>query len=626
LIFLKVHQHSTVALSLRILVLIAAAVAANWPSLWCELFPWDDAQYVAAASGLIQGTLAPWTPVLGNIHPLTMLSLSLDRLIGGGDPFVSHVMNLLLHSINAVLIFLLAKRMSKEVDMAWIVALIFAVHPLHVETVSWIAERKNLLFLLFSLSAALAYWNYLGSTPNRAGMVKVMLLFTLALLAKPHAVTLPMFLLGMALFHGGVQGLFARSKQLIPAFLLGLVFAGIALWAQDQGGYVHTSRDEGSAQHILLPALAFPQYGIRTLLPIGLSVIHPLPRSLELWHYLMLLSTGISLLLFVRAVQLGYREFPGLLLMYTASVLPIIQIIPFGSVLTADRYAYLASIPVLLGAMLGLRWLLQRIRLSGRLAFVGVGLLSLPLAYMTYSRSALWCEPLSLFKQAVVQYPESELAHTNLAAQYIKIEEFSLASDHLRSALNLDPNMVEALITSGQLEWRNQAPLNAIHLLTRAIDLAPDHPSISVAHYTRARALKETGDPASSLRDLDLLLSKEPDYGLGHYERGICLAMLNEHQAAIGDYNKAIELGVTDPDLPNNKAISLGWLGDYPAALRILDDLIEKNKASSESYFLRAIAKHRSGQDPCPDLELAMNMEHPMADEAIRTFCSDGVY
>lgn len=588
--------------------------------LACGLFIWDDRDLLDAAAGVLEGTASIWSGHLGNYHPLTMASLAVDQWIGNGDLRFPHATNILLHALNALLVFLLSRKVLRHDGWALLAALLFALHPVHVESVAWIAERKNVLYTFFFLAACWRYVRFLESG-SRWVMAQVVLLFVASMFSKAQAVTLPIFLFGLAVHLEGWSAWRKRAGQLAPLLVLSVACGVLAVQAQQADAYLHPERDPGVGRQMVIAATAFVQYPLRVLFPADLSIIHPLPATLGILHFAALFVVAGSVVWWIRSVRSGHRTFPALFVMYAASVVLIVQLVPIGSMLTADRYAYIASIPVCWGLLLGIRRLAVRLTIPAWAVHLPLIAAIIVCAAMTHARVRMWCTPGLLLEEAVQQHPDDPIARFNLAGQLIREKRTAEARSHLEHALEKVPVTVEAMIGLGQVELIEGRPAQALVVLDRAIALAPDHRTAYIAYLNRALACKALNEPAKAIHDLRKVIAQRPTYAKAHYELGVCAAMLGDHAHALEAYRHARALRSEDPTLDMNMAISLGWLGDHRAAVAELDRYLTAVPGSPEGHFLRGVARHRSGHDGCPDLRTAFERGHPMAAAALSELC-----
>jgi len=226
-----------------------------------------------------------------------------------------------------------------------------------------------------------------------------------------------------------------------------------------------------------------------------------------------------------------------------------------------------------------------------------------------------------LFEDAVERYPQNALANYNLAGQYIAMNRFPAAREHLEMALKIDPNSVGALLGLGQVDLVEGSTTSSIRLMSKAIYIAPDHPKIEVAWFTRAKAYMKIGEYQLALRDIEQVLLINPDRTDALVEQGTCLAHMNRHKEAVIAYRSALQKGVTDKKATLNLCISLGWIGEYSSAIVILDQILAMEPTDSDALFLRGIALQHSGYSGCKDLQKAADLGHKTAPAALRSYC-----
>lgn len=609
---MRVHEHIRgAALDVGLVLLV---VLVYWPVVSCGPFPWDDAAYWSAVQA---GPTDAWRPLLGNVHPLTMLALWADHAIGSGSVQFAHFSSLLLHGINAVLVRRLTATFLNGPHWTTLIALVFAFHPLQVESVAWLAERKTLLAGSFLLLCTRSHLIHLqeGSTRHRWFSVAF---FTAALLSKPIAVAWPLFLFGVGLWvHGRTQWR-SLARTLLPLVMMALGMAILTILAQQQAGFVHLERSGSQVPAFMLPFIAYGAYPIRMLIPYDLSILHPLPAVLGWKEIMLVLATMACMAWSVHAWRKRKDRTVALVLMYTATILPVIHLVPFGSMITADRYAYLALLPVAIGV-------LRPLQVFAEQRSVNVPVLCcipvVMLAMMTHARGRIWCTSDHLFAQAVAHYPWSAMAHANLAGEQLRLGRLEEAGTHLRKAQELDPTLTEASISMAQLALVTDRAELALDELQRVQQIAPDHPRLDLVCMLQARALNQLGRYREALAQVATIPDNASAFGDAQVERGLALAMLNDHEQAIQAYNTARSSGISSERLLLNLAISLGWTARYAEAIAVLNTFLLREPDHPQALYLRGIAHQRIGSDGCGDLHRAAQAGHPTARQAMEQLC-----
>lgn len=600
---------------ISVVAVLCLALAAYGEVLDCGLFPWDDEAYRTAALALVHSGSSVGVLVQGNYHPLTMLSLALDERIGAGGPWAQHATNITLHALNAVLLFVLMRFVFNSTSM-WILlaaSTLFVVHPVQVESVAWISERKNLLYAFFSLLTSVIYIMYL----RRNGKLLYLALLTAALaamLSKVQAASLPLVLFGILLMHSGWPVARRRWLELLPIFGVAMVAAWIGFSGQIEGGYVHAQRDSGFLGRaiVIVKATVLPYWAI--LWPWSISIIKPLPRS---WDASMFVSGAMILgavFLWLRAIRHSDWRVMGMGIILAALVLPVSQVFPFGSMVSADRYSYLPLAALLMVAL----GLIERFRF--RYAYLFLFAISLPLFLATRERVQAWCDPVRLFAQALDRYPNSELAHMNIAAQFVKKDDLDAAILHLDQALVLDPTLLEARQLRADLFANQGTTQEAFDEYSRVILMGEGWSGIWRARIGRAKLYIAKGNAMEALNDLFVAEVPEGHSSLD-YLVGLCYAMLGDHVTAIHYFNRSWEQGNVRSEVQLNLAISCGRLSDLVRSAQFAKAVLEKEPNNAEAHFIMGLSEFELGVDGCASLLKAVDLGHKRAQGAFDHHC-----
>jgi tetratricopeptide (TPR) repeat protein len=487
---------------------------------------YDDAPYVTARPEVRAGLSGPGTAwaftnvEAGNWHPVTWLSHMLDVEVFGLDARAHHLVNVGLHGLSAALLYTVLAASTGAPGRSAFAAAVFALHPLRVESVAWIAERKDVLSGLFFFAALGAYgWHV--RAPSRARAAVLLALTGLGLLSKAMLMTLPAVLLLVDVWPLGRlrsrADLRARLREKVPVALLCGVLAGVALYAQARGGSL-TGLEVLPVGARLANAVVAPVLYLRDLLwPAGLAVLYPHPRSLPLWQPLGAAALLASL---TWACVRGARTRPLYLvgwLWFLVMLLPVIGIVQVGAQARADRYTYLP----LVGPVVALTWGISDAFGGRRLArwlpaAAAVVLLALALA----TRAALvpWRDDEALFAHAARVTRDNAIAYTNWA-----------------HALDRDPAQQRAL-------------------LERALAIEP---RLASAHFELGRVLAREGDRAGAERHYQLALRSNPHLADAHNNLGNLLFEDGRYDEAIEHYRLALAREPGRASTTHNLAVAL---------------------------------------------------------------------
>jgi hypothetical protein len=458
-----------------------------------DFVDYDDNLYVTANPHVQEG-LTPagvrWaftTFAAANWHPLTWISLMLDWSIGGPGPRVFHLTNLILHLANTLLLFLVLDRMTGRRWPSAVTAALFAIHPLHVESVAWIAERKDVLSTLFMLLTLLAYAGFV----ERPGLVRrlaVVFLFALGLLAKPMLVTLPVLLLMLDAWPLRRQEPWRRLVlEKAPLLALSIATGVVTFVAQRQGGTVGSMTLYPLGVRVANAVVATATYLGKTIWPTRLAAFYPHPgASLAAWEVAGSALVLAGLTLWTIRVR---RSRPYLLFgwaWYLVTLAPVAGIVQVGWQARADRYTYIP----LIGIFLGVVWFvsdrfadrpaLLSSAASAALVMLGIG---------AFVQAGYWRDSETLFTHALAVTDNNAVAHNNLGTALLRRGLPSQAEEHFAEAVRIDPSFADAHSNLGVALGRQGGIDEAILEFRRALDLDPDQPDAR-RNLERAEAIQ----------------------------------------------------------------------------------------------------------------------------------------
>ncbi len=422
----------------------------------------DDPGYVSDNARVLSGLggdnlrWAFTTTAQANWHPLTWLSLMLDAELGGGDPAWFHLTNLALHLINTLLLFQVFRGMTGASWRSGFVAMVFALHPQHVESVAWVAERKDVLSTLFWMLTMLAWARY-ARRPGPARYLPVPVLLTLGLMAKPMLVTLPLVLLLLDIWPLGRAAAAAGRHRVwdkLPLALPVLGSAIVTLWAQSAGGAVSTLERLPLASRLGNAVLAYAAYIGKLFWPSALALPYPYrPESITPGRVALaaLLLVAVS-----AAVWLAARRRPWLAVgwaWFVVTLLPVIGIVQVGAQAMADRYSYVPTIGLSIMIAWGVPALFEaRVRRAAvrrtTLAVLSAAV-TLALGAASYVQVSHWRDTVTLFTHTLAVSPDNAVAHSLLGSALQDQGRLDEALAHHREAVRIAPGYVEARVNLG---------------------------------------------------------------------------------------------------------------------------------------------------------------------------------
>lgn len=569
---------------LLLAIILGTTFSVYIPSLDNEFTNWDDNHYVTENTLLARpdAALILTTPVAGNYHPLTIGSLALNYRISGFRPGSYHWLNLFLHLANTALVFLFLRALSGPGPWtAAVTALFFGIHPMHVESVAWIAARKDVLYAFFYLLALIAYVRYLDAQrrPGKAAWIgAAFAAFVLSAASKPAAVVLPLTLLAIDYFR---RRQFTRAAWLekIPFFAVSIA-VGLLTWsAQHSAGAIIAERHRSLAEKMLFAAYGSVMYVVKLFLPIGLSAVYPqpLPNEVGAGYYaclaalVVLLPATIYLFRRVRPVLFG-------LAFFFINVVLVLQFVSVGNAVMADRYTYLPYV----GLFFALSWWLDERPAAPAAAraarpVIGVVLVALaPLcAVQTWRRCDVWQNSGTLWNDTIAKYPGRVLdAYNNRGLYHFANGRVQEALADYDRALAINPAVARVWVNKGEaLTGLNQNDA-AYACFERAIALKPDSPE---ALNNRGAIRYYRGDARGAVSDFSAAIAVNPRFRAAYSNRALAYASAGEHERSLADRRKTISL---DPENPRNYlqwgsvAVALSELRRHREAVAAFDEAI----------------------------------------------------
>lgn len=514
------------------LLLAGATVALYWPATRYSFVALDDDQYVFdnpwVTHGLDWSTFKwAWTSTYAaNWHPLTWLSHLLDTSIYGTDSGGPHFTNVLLHALNGLLLFLVLLRLTGAQWTSWIAAALFAWHPLRVESVAWVSERKDLLCGLFWLLTLWAYVRYVEEAKARSSKLKsfyalALVCFVLGLLSKPMIVTLPFVLLLLDYWP------LRRPRALMekwPFFVLAAASCAVTYIAQHNWGAIKSFEQAPLLLRIANVPVAYLTYIAKTLWPTDLCALYPLPAQAPL---MTAAFSALALAVMTALAVRCRREQPWILvgwLWFLGTLVPVIGLVQVGGQALADRYTYLPSIGlfIMLAWSVG-HWIERQPAARG---FIGgatfVCLLSC--VFATERQLPYWDGSLPLFGRIVSFYPDCAGAQNGMGVALSVLGRKTEAVAHFQEALRLEPGSVHA-------------------------------------HYNLGIELTGIGKLDEAMTQFEAALKLNPRSEQLHNNVGVVLAQQGKLPAALEQFQRSIELNPLYPKPYLNAARALEGLG-----------------------------------------------------------------
>lgn len=514
-----------------------------YPCLCNGFTLWDDDRFVTENNLIrdlsFQGIARIFSEVqYFNYNPLTLLSYAAEyHFVGLGDPFIFHATNLALHLLNSILVFWFIRLISKNTAVSFITALLFGIHPMHVESVAWISERRDVLYSFFFMSSLIAYFYYLKRNKNAGYYYLSLCLFLFSILSKTMAATMPavLFLVDY-LMRREIDRKALLEK--VPFLAISCVFCTIAYFAQSSGGCIGQGGfDPANNAAVAIYGLGF--YLEKLVFPVGLSAFYPYPNGINnaiggifLPSLPLLLAVSVAVIISARYTRKAVFG----AIFFLVVIFPVIKVIPLGRAITADRYVYIAYIGLFYIIAEGLCCLSRKGGLYKTAVIVLSAAFICFFSFLTWQRCSVWKDDISLWNDALKRYPSTEaylgrgIAHANAG----RIDE---AMRDYNKALEIDPYFSDIYTNRGNLYAARAELDKAVEDYSMAIRLSP---GAYKPYYNRGVIYNRTGDYGKSIPDFSEAIKLKPDCVEAYCSRGASFGNIGEEDKAILDFNKAI--------------------------------------------------------------------------------------
>jgi protein O-mannosyl-transferase len=568
-----------------------------------------------------------------NYHPLTTTAWLFLYKFFALNPLPYHLLNVVLHVANTFLVYKLAQKLSGKEVTAIIVSALFALHPMHVESVAWVSELKGVLYSFFYLLAIVFYLQYINGAARKY-FVYALVCFIASLLSKPAAVTLPVLLLIIDWYRG--RGINSKTViEKVPYFMLSAVFSVIAIMSQQAGGAVNDiSASYGAVNRIFLFTSGIASYLLRLAVPVKLAALHYFPNADNgalPWEYYcslpFLLAVGWLVARIMKREQKpgeAYslrRDIIFGLLFFAATIFVMLQIIAVGSSLIAERYTYIPYIGLFYIAG---QWTTHRLNEKNKAVLAGLltGVV-LIFALQAWTRIADWKDTDVLFTDIVEKNKDNHhnfLVYTYWGDYKKYARDMPAALQYYSQAIAINPSTDKAYFGRGTVYEKTGNPKAAVPDYNKAISLNADRPGY---YNYRGWAYYLLGDKTSAMADFNKALSLDSKYPEAYNNRGWAYFEAGDTAHAMKDFNTAISL---DPmfTLPYfNRAAIKANSGQFKGAIEDYTELLKFSPNDSLAYFNRGLTRIniQDKTGACEDLRKAMEMGYPGASQALNQYC-----
>lgn len=597
------------------LILTAAALIAFWRINQCDFIIYDDSTYVTENMHIRHGVTADaarWAFTTGyasNWHPLTWISHMLDIQIFGLKPQWHHLVNLLFHTINTLLLFIIFQQMTKEAWKSAFIAALFAVHPLHVESVAWVAERKDVLSTFFWMLTMAAYVRYADSSSifrslsTLLSYIAALIFFVCGLMAKPMLVTLPFVLLlldywPLRRFDPYLPKKISRLRPLLLEKIPFLVFAALSCVVtyivQQKGGAVKTFEAFPLSERISNAFVSYVIYIGKTIWPTNLAVYYPHPGARPLLQVLgaVVLLAAITITLVPASKRRPYLAFGWL--WFAGTLVPVIGIVQIGSQAMADRYSYIPLIGLFIMMAWGIPEALKNLRYRREVFFASSSSIIVCLATVTWIQTGYWLNDITLYDHSMNVTGKNDIMLNNRGVAYAQLGNLKDSISNYNAAIEINPRYAEAFNNRGIAYEKLGDHTRAISDYDKAVETGRGNADI---FNNRGIAYGNVGDHRHAIENFDKSIELDPEDTEAYFNRCIAHDNLGNHRQAIQDCGRAIEIQPEKFEAYLSRGVAYGEIGNHRRAIEDFDKVIEIKPEDGRAYFNRAISFSQIGNN-----------------------------
>ncbi|MCH8903101.1 MAG: tetratricopeptide repeat protein [Bacteroidetes bacterium] len=618
-----------------VVLLLAITLLAFFPSIQNGFTNWDDTTLLVN-NPIVKDLSADGIRNIFNSHltfhykPLVFLSWSIEYHLFGMNPMVYHIDNLILHMLNVLLVFLMFLILTKNKSIAFFVALLFGLHPMHVESVAWIVQRKDVLYSFFYLSSIISFLLYDGKKSKLPLLILSILFFVMSLLSKMMAVSLPFVLLIIDYYRNGNLNIKAHLAK-IPYFLI-LILPVFLLGGLDRivDQFSNPTEVTGipftTLETLLITNYEIIQYIFKILIPYKLSTIYPYPNevfdgiaaSFYIFPALLLGLLGITFYSLKKSRVIFFS-----IAFFVLAIFPTLQVfLPMRDAIISDRYTYLPSLGLLFLIVHASYWLMKKYGSKfSKLVHIPLILLSAIFMYQTFERCKIWKDSISLWSDVIAKYDNVFIALGSRGQAYLANGNYRLALVDLNKAVKLRPSAAKTYTNRGLVQYHLNRPekagqdydhaleinendymainnkgilahdrkeyIKALQLFDRAIDIKGNYID---AYYNRGVTYKTLENNESAMIDFDMVIAMDAQYYKAYYGRADIWRERGEYEQALFEYSIAINIYPDYTEAYNDRGYTKFANGDPQGAILDFNIAIKLDPRYAQAYNNRAVA------------------------------------
>jgi protein O-mannosyl-transferase len=575
---------STKKIMIVYIFLTVFTLAAFWQVTGFDFFNFDDDVYVTknihtqsgvTLDGLCRAFSSPYAEFW---HPLTLISFMFDYQLYGLNPGGYHLTNLLLHLLSTLLLFWLFNRMTGALWKSAFVAALFAFHPLHVESVAWVAKRKDVLSTFFWM-ITLCIYVYYTEKPAIKKYILMFFFFLLALMSKPWVITLPLIMILLdywplnrfILTNKNSKFIIRQLKEKVPFVIVSFIFSVITYFVHGQPYHVHFSL----MSRLKNASISLATYPKNIFWPLDLSVFYPFSDKISPWQ---VLGSALFLVMITSFVIKMVKRLPYLFVgwfWYIITLLPVLGVIQVNTKALSDNYTYLPLIGIAIMLAWGIPFLFYQKYILKKVLFPLSVIILLVCAALAWQQCHYWRNSITLYSHALSATKDKVLVYLNRGIAYAQMGYYQPAIEDFNQAIALRPD--DALV-----------------------------------YFNRGITYTQWGKYPFAIKDFNQVIALKPDSSSAYFNRGVVYATLKQYQKAIEDFKKAAFLKRDYADAYFNSGHAYFKLKKYKEAIEEYNKAINLKPEDSHSYINRGLAYFMQGnyKDGCRDAQKVCELDN----------------
>lgn len=609
-------NHSILGRPIPLLFALVATAIVFIPSLMNDFVTWDDDVNILKNPNLqvfdwrsIKGIFTD--TVIGNYNPLSILSLAIEKAIFGLNATVIHVNNLLLHLICVFFVYKIGIQLKLSPIAAGIVALLFGIHPMRVESVAWVTERKDVLYGAFYFGAIYNYIRYIHFDKKQKGYLWLTIgLFILSLLSKIQAVALPLSFLTIDYFLKRDLN-FKLILEKTSFFLLSLVTGLMGIFFLSKEGSLDQVTEYNFLERIMVGGYSYTVYLAKFIFPYEMSPLYPYPSTIG-WQF----YAGTALLLpIIGAVYYAFKQKQTALLFglafFTFNVMFMLQVVGAGQGFIADRFTYVPYFGLFFLVGYYYQQISQQKSSFGKGLSLGLGAYLLVFGVMTWQQNKIWRNGGTLWTHVLKYYNKIDTPYSNRAQFYRDQGNINQALADYTKAIEVNPDKGSTYNSRGKTYFDLGGPKNDRNLVQQAItDYTKGikfSPELGELYANRGAALGYLGKNQAALVDLNKAIELEPDKAGGYANRSLLYMQSGNYELAIQDHTAYLSMNPYDAEVWYERGLGKSRLGQYQAAIDDYNQALSIDRQRGVFLMQRAVAYKNIGNktQAAADLRLA---------------------